>query len=143
MPDATQPQHGEKRANLQGTRFATKGVFRFSVVYFLCALVLNMVVSPFVDQFPGGFLVATVLMTLVFLSALLAIGGRLRTMVGGVLVAPALFGEWVSYLQPDLPFSGIIRGRGVLFIGYVVVGVFSFILGAPPVDFVVFLAWFA
>src|SRR5258708_2849906 len=74
MPDATQPQHGEKRANLQGTRFATKGVFRFSVFYFLCALVLNMVVSPFVDQFPGGFLVATVLMTLVFLSALLAIG---------------------------------------------------------------------
>src|SRR5260221_5047380 len=123
MPDATQPQHGEKRANLQGTRFATKGVFRFSVVYFLCALVLNMVVSPFVDQFPGGFLVATVLMTLVFLSALLAIGGRLRKMVGGVLVAPALFREWVSYLQANLPVSVVIRGSGRLFIRYLVLQV--------------------
>src|SRR5260370_25036116 len=128
MPDATQPQHGEKRANLQGTRFATKGVFRFSVVYFLCALVLNMVVSPFVDQFPGGFLVATVLMTLVFLSALLAIGGRLRKMVGVVLVAPALFGEWLSFCQPDLPFSVRIPGSGVLFFGFCVLVVCCFIL---------------
>src|SRR5258708_15464922 len=101
MPDATQPQHGEKRANLQGTRFATKGVFRFSVVYFLCALVLNMVVSPFVDQFPGGFLVATVLMTLVFLSALLAIGGLLRTMVWGLCGVPPLFRALLNYLSPD------------------------------------------
>src|SRR5258708_33798583 len=117
MPDATQPQHGEKRANLQGTRFATKGVFRFSVVYFLCALVLNMVVSPFVDQFPGGFLVATVLMTLVFLSALLAIGGRLRKMVGGGLVAPALFGGGFRFWRPRLPFSVVILGSGGRFIG--------------------------
>src|SRR5258708_8811198 len=105
MPDATQPQHGEKRANLQGTRFATKGVFRFSVVYFLCALVLNMVVSPFVDQFPGGFLVATVLMTLVFLSALLAIGGLLRTMVGGGFGGPSLFVDCLNYFDPYPPAS--------------------------------------
>src|SRR5260370_14964152 len=126
MPDATQPQHGETRANLQGTRFATKGVFRFSVVYFLCALVLNMVVSPFVDQFPGGFLVATVLMTLVFLSALLAIGGPPRTIVGVVLVAPALLREWLSYLQPDPPLPAVIRGSRVLFIGYLVLRVTLF-----------------
>src|SRR5258708_38338504 len=105
MPDATQPQHGEKRANLQGTRFATKGVFRFSVVYFLCALGLNMVVSPFVDQFPGGFLVATVLMTLVFLSALLAIGGRLRKMVGGGCCAPAVCWCVVRYWVAPPPLS--------------------------------------
>src|SRR5258708_26132388 len=103
MPDDTQPQHGEKRANLQGTRFATKGVFRFSVVYFLCALVLNMVVSPFVDQFPGGFLVATVLMTLVFLSALLAIGGGLSKNVGDVVVGPPLFRVLLTCFQPDHP----------------------------------------
>src|SRR5260221_10293963 len=117
MPGATQPQHGETRANLRGTNFAAKGVFRFSVVYFLCALVLNILVSPFVDQFPGGFLVATVLITLVFLSALLAIGGRLRTVVGILLVAPALLGEWVSYLQPNLLFLGIVSAMGGVFIG--------------------------
>src|SRR5260370_40980637 len=132
MPDATQPQHGETRANLQGTRFATKGVFRFSVVYFLCALVLNMVVSPFVDQFPGGFLVATVLMTLVFLSALLAIGGCLGTKVGGVFVAPAPFGGWVSYLDAEPPFSGFKQGRGGRFIVYLRVCVFFVYVAATP-----------
>src|SRR5260221_5207336 len=100
MPGATQPQHGETRANLRGTNFAAKGVFRFSVVYFLCALVLNILVSPFVDQFPGGFLVATVLITLVFLSALLAIGGRLCASVGVLFVVPAFTGGWVRYLEP-------------------------------------------
>ena len=143
MPGTTQPQHGETRANLRGTNFAAKGVFRFSVVYFLCALVLNMLVSPFVDQFPGGFLVATVLMTLVFLSALLAIGGRLRTIVGVVLVAPALVGEWLSYWQPDLPSSVMIRGSGVLFIGYVVLEFLRFVLRAPRVDFGVLCAGIA
>ena len=140
MPGTTQPQHGETRANLRGTNPAAKGVFRFSVVYFLCALVLNILVSPFVDQFPGGFLVATVLITLVFLSALLAIGGRLRTMVGIVLVAPALLGEWLSYWQPDLLFSVMIRASGVLFIGYVVLEFLRFIVRAPRVDFGVLCA---
>src|SRR5258707_14726713 len=134
MPGTTQPQHGETRANLRGTNPAAKGVFRFSVVSFLCALVLNMLLSPFVDQFPGGFLLATVLMTLVFLSALLAIGGRVRTMVGLMLVAPALLGEWLSYWQPDL-LSVVIRGSGVLFIGYVVLEFLRFIVRAPRVDF--------
>jgi hypothetical protein len=143
MPHTTQLQHGETRANLRGTNFAAKGVFRFSVVYFLCALILNLLVSPFVDQFPGGFLVATVLMTLVFLSALLAIGGRLRTIVGVVLVAPALLGEWLSYWQPDMLLSVMIRGSGLLFIGYVVLEFLRFIVRAPRVDFEVLCAGIA
>jgi len=66
-------------------------------------------------------------------SALLAIGGRVRTMVGIMLVAPALLGEWLSYWQPDL-LSVVIRGSGVLFIGYVVLEFLRFIVRAPRVD---------
>jgi voltage-gated potassium channel len=108
-------------------------IFRFSAIYLLCALILNMLVSPFVDQFPGGLLVATVLMTLVLLSALLAIGGHLRTIAGVALVAPALLGEWLSYWQADL-LSVMIRGSSVLFIGYVMLEFLRFILRAPRVD---------
>jgi hypothetical protein len=110
--------HRETRTSLRGTDFSAKGVFRFSVAYFLGALILNILVSPFVDQFRGGFLVETALMTLVFLSALLTIGGRLRTLVGTVLVAPALVGEWLSYWRPELPLSVMISGGGVLFLGF-------------------------
>jgi hypothetical protein len=93
-----------------------------------------------VDQFRGGFLVQTALLTLVFLSALLAIGGRLRTLVGAVLVAPALMGGWLSYWRPDLPFSVVIHGSGTLFIGFVVLEFLRFIVRAPRVDFEVLCA---
>ena len=82
-------------------------------------------------------------MTLVFLSALLAIGGRLRTLLGVVLVGPALVGEWLSYWRPELPLSVVIRGGGVLFIGFVVLEFLRFILRAPRVDFEVLCAGIA
>jgi len=143
MSRITQPKHGATHTSLRGTAFAAKGVFRFSVVYFLCALVLYMLVSPFVDQSQGGFLVQTSLMTLVFLAALLAIGGRLRTLVGVVLVAPALVGDWLSYWQPDLLFSAVISASGLLFIGFVAVEFLGFIMSARRVDFQVLCAGIA
>jgi Ion channel len=136
----TQPKYRETRKSLRGTDVSAKGVFRFSVAYFLGILILNILVSPFVDQFWGGFLVEAALMTLVFLSALLAIGGRLRTLVGALLVAPALVGVWLSYWRPDLPFSVVIHGSGVLFIGFVVLEFLRFIVRAPRVDFGVLCA---
>jgi len=96
-----------------------------------------------VDQFRGGFLVETVLITLVLLSALLAIGGRLRTLVGVVLVAPALVGEWLVYWRPDLPFFVVIRVSGLLFIGFMVLEFLRFIVRAPRVDFEVLCAGIA
>jgi len=143
MTRTTQPKRRETRTSLRGTDVSAKGVFRFSVAYFLCVLILNILVSPFVDQFWGGFLVETALLTLVFLSALLAIGGRLRTLIGAVLVAPALVGEWLNYWRPDLPFSVVAFGSGLLFIGFVVVEFLRFILRAPRVDFGVLCAGIA
>lgn len=143
MTRTTQPKRRETRTSLRGTDVSAKGVFRFSVAYFLCVLILNILVSPFVDQFSGGFLVETALLTLVFLSALLAIGGRLRTLIGAVLVAPALVGEWLSYWQPDLPLSVVILGSGLVFVGFVVLEFLRFILHAPRVDFGVLCAGIA
>jgi hypothetical protein len=115
-------------------------VFRFSVPYFLCTLILNILISPFADQFWGGFFLEAALLTLVFLSALLAIGGRLRTLIGAVLVGPALAGVWLSYWRPDLPLSVLIYGGGLLFIGFIVLEFLRFIMRAPRVDFGVLCA---
>ena len=143
MTRTTQRKRRETRTSLRGTDVSAKGLFRFSVAYFLCMLILNILVSPFVDQFWGGFPVETALLTLVFLSALLAIGGRLRTLIGAVLVVPALVGEWLSYWRPDLQFTVVAFGSGLLFIGFVVVEFLRFILRAPRVDFGVLCAGIA
>lgn len=128
------PKRRETRTILRGTESSAKGLFRFSVPYFLCMLILNMVVSPFVDQLRGGFFIETTVTTLVFLSALLAIGGRLRTLIAAVLVTPALVGEWLSYWRPDMSLSVLIHGAGLLFIGFVVLEFLRFIVRAPRVD---------
>ena len=82
-------------------------------------------------------------MTLVFLSALLAVGGRLRTLVGGLLVAPALAGEWLNYWRPDLPVSAVAHGSSVLFLAFIVAEFLRFIVRAPRVDFAVLCAGIA
>jgi hypothetical protein len=136
----TEAKHGDTRLRLRGTEVSAKGVFRFSVPYFLCILILNILISPFADQFLCGFFVEAALLTLVFLSALLAIGGRRRTLVGAILVGPAIVGVWLSYRRPDLPLSVLIYGGGLLFIGFVVLEFLRFILRAPRVDFGVLCA---
>jgi hypothetical protein len=58
-------------------------------------------ISPFVDPLRSADLIETMLMTLVLLVAVLSIAGRWRELVGVVLAAPAVIGEWVNYWWPD------------------------------------------
>jgi hypothetical protein len=66
-----------------------KPVFRFSVSQFLATLILNILMAPFGDRLRAGFLIETMLITLVLLSALLSIAGGGKALVGIVLAAPA------------------------------------------------------
>ena len=82
-----------------------------------------------------GILIESVLMTLVLFSAVLAIGGRRRTLIwSSVLVTPALAGKWANYFRPDLVPAEIFLGAGVLFTGYVVLKLFGYIFRAPRVN---------
>jgi voltage-gated potassium channel len=116
------------------TQSRPKAVFRFSVGYFLAALVLNIFISPFVDRLRSGALIETMLITLVLLCAVLSIAGRRRALVGVVLVAPAAIGEWLNYWRPELVIYVVTRGAGLLFIGFVVVQLLRFIVSAARVD---------
>jgi len=60
------------------------------------------------------------LMTLVLLCALLSIAGGREALVGVVLVAPAVIGEWANYWPPELLIYLAARGAGLVFIGFVV-----------------------
>jgi hypothetical protein len=121
MPQTMQPKRSETKASTQRTQSRPKPVFRFSVSYFLGALVLNIFISPIVDRLRSGPLIETMLITSLLLCAVLSIAGGRRALVGVVLVAPAAIGEWMNYWRPELLIYVVTRGVGLLFIGFVVV----------------------
>ena len=113
----------------------SSGVFRFSVAYFLVALVLLYVTLPFVQSVRNGILIEAVLMTLVLLSAVLAVSGRRRALIGAMVFAvPALVEKWVNYWWPDLLPPQVSLWTGLAFIGFIVLRLLSFILRAPRVN---------
>jgi voltage-gated potassium channel len=129
-----EPKHSATKTSPQRIQSRPRPVFRFSVSFFLGALVLNIFVSPIVDRLRSGSLIETMLITLLLLCALLSIAGGRRALVGIVLVAPAAIGEWLNYWRPELLTYVVTRGVGLLFIGFVVVQLLRFIVYAARVD---------
>ena len=111
------------------------GASRYSAGTFLCVLLVMFFVSPFLEALPDGDLIETVLMTVVLGSAVLAVGGRHRSLAMAiVLVLPALAAKWMNHLRPDLISEAITAAAGMAFIAFVVVNLFLFILRASRVD---------
>ena len=109
--------------------------FRFSVRYFLGALILNILISPFVDPLKSGDLIETMLTTIVLLVAVLSIAGRWRALMGIGLATPAVIGQWLNYWWPDVVLIYVLTYlAGLLFIGFVVIELLRFIVSAPRVN---------
>lgn len=109
--------------------------YRFSVGYFLAALVMTLIIFPFMEQLPGGILIEALLLTLVMLSAVMAVSGRRRTLTWAMALAmPALVGKWVNYWRPDLMPPEVFLSAGLLFVAFIFVHLFRFILHAPRVN---------
>ena len=111
------------------------GVFRFSAIELLVALGLLFVTSPFIEDLPRGDLIEAVLLTLVMVFAVLAVGGRRRTLIIAlVLFTPALAGKWINHVRPDLLPPPVFLVPTVIFFGFVVGHLLRFIVRAPRVD---------
>src|SRR5262245_48557767 len=112
-----------------------EGVRRLSVVHFLVALVLSLVMMPFVEELENGDLLEAALLTVVLLSAVLAVGGRKRTLaVAVVLVSPALVGTWMDHVQPGVAPPDFTLIAALVFVAFVVGHLFAFILRAAVVN---------
>lgn len=117
------------------TRKLNEGVFRYSVAHFLVALVLLLTTVPLVDEFVGGEIVESVLITLVLLSAVVAVGGRRRSLVVGILlVAPAVISKWIDHVWPGQVPREITQAMAIVFLSWVTFRLLHFILTAPQVD---------
>ncbi len=84
---------------------------------------------------PGGDLVEAVLLTAVMVSAVLALGGRRRSLaVALLLLPPALGGKWLNHFCPGRVSSLVYLIATMLFFGFVVAYLVRFVLCAPRVD---------
>src|SRR2546423_13866777 len=79
------------------------GLRRFSTVELLIALALLFFSFPFVEEIEGGDIIVSLLLSLVLISAVLAVASRRRTLVIAVLlVIPAIVGRWINHFQAHL-----------------------------------------
>jgi uncharacterized membrane protein len=100
---------------------------RFSTIHLLASILLLFVSTAFIEDVPDGRVIEGVLLTIVLLSALVAVSGRRTLWIGMVLAALALGGQWVSiagakgllswiYFFPALAFLGLVIGRLLHFV---------------------------
>jgi hypothetical protein len=125
-----------EHARKSGASLAHSGVFRLSVAHFLVALVIVFVSLPFVEELPAGRVIQDAMLTIVLTSAVLAVGGRHRTVLAWavILVAPALAGRWIDRLLPELLHPAVTATASLVFVAFVITQLLTFIFRAVRVD---------
>jgi len=108
---------------------------RFSTVELLIALVLLFVFFPFVEEVKGGDVIVSILLSLVLLSAVLAVADRKGVFfIALVLAIPAIVGRWINHFRPDLVPPPVFLVAGLALIAFVVANLLRFVLRAPSVN---------
>jgi len=108
---------------------------RFSTVELLVALALLLFFFPFVEEVKGGDLIVSILLSLVLLSAVLAVADRKRVFFIALLLAiPAIGGRWINHFRPDLVQPPVFLTAGLILIAFVVANLLRFVLRAPSVN---------
>src|SRR5438874_8169895 len=111
------------------------GLRRFSMVQLLIALALLIFFAPFVEEIKDGDIIVSLLLSLVLLSAILAVASRGRTLTVALLLAiPAVAGRWLNHFQPHLLPPAIFLVAGIGLVAFVVVNLLRFVLRAPSVN---------
>jgi hypothetical protein len=112
-----------------------KGRLHYSPVGLLVAMVLILIITPFGSELPDGDLVEACCLSIIMISAVLAVGAERRSLWVAILLAiPAFGGKWINHFRPDLAPAPVFLGAAVIFVLYVGWHMLRFILRAPRVD---------
>ena len=107
---------------------------RFSTVQLLIALAVFLICAPFVEEFEGGRLVLSLLLSLVLLAAVFAVADRKRTLaIALVLAVPAIAGRWINHFRPDLIHPSVFLVCALMLLAFVIAHMLRFVLRAPVV----------
>jgi voltage-gated potassium channel len=114
---------------------AMRGVFRSSGRQLLAMLVALFVSFPFLDALSWGDNAINLLFSLVMLSALLAVGGGRRVLIGGLLLLiPALSLRWLSLVIPLHDDHPLALASCCLFVAFVILQLLRYVLRSCRVD---------
>ena len=107
---------------------------RFSTVQLLIALGVFLIGAPFVEEFEGGRLVLSLLLSLVLLAAVFVVADRKRTLaIALVLAVPAIAGRWINHFRPDLIHPSVFLVCALMLLAFVIAHMLRFVLRAPVV----------
>jgi voltage-gated potassium channel len=111
------------------------GMWRFSTMKLLVALVLLILMTPLFEEFAIGDLIEALMITVVLVAAIIAIGGTRSVFMAAVLLlGPALIEKWLSYLYPQSFHSCVFFGFGIAFMGLVVFKLLGYVLRSAQID---------
>jgi ion channel len=114
---------------------------RVTTVELLIALALLFFFFPFVEEVKDGDVIVSILLSLVLLSAVLAVADRKGVFVIALALAiPAIAGRWINHFRPDLVPPQVFLTAGLVLIAFVVANLLRFVLRAPSVNMEVLCA---
>jgi len=101
----------------------------------LIALIVLFVSFPFVETLRAGAMIKSILLTLVLVSALLAIAGRGRILtIAAIMAAPALAARWINQYRPDLMPPEVFLIFAIVFVAFVIGNLLRFVLQARSIS---------
>jgi len=114
---------------------ARTGLFRHSIAWFLAAIAGLFIVTPWTEMLPNGHWIASIIVTVSLVAAVLAVGGAwIHNLTAGILVTPVVIGWWLQHHRSD-GFPVLLFGTTLLtFISYVIARFILFILTSPKVN---------
>src|SRR4030095_249253 len=123
------------KVSLRSRAAAGEGVVKYAPAYLLAAILLFIVVSPFVDRFRAATVFDEIVATLMLSCAIVAVGGRRRPRIVAIVIAiPAIGGQWLHQLSPRVFPWEIVLSASLLFVAFIIYCLFRFIFAAPRVD---------
>lgn len=109
--------------------------WRFSTRELLIALLVLIVVSPFVSGLAYGNEIEGIFITVVLLAAVVALRGPRRTFrLACVLVGPAIWAKWMNHLSPEFCPRWVFFVAMICFFAFVIGNLLGHVLTAPQVN---------
>lgn len=107
---------------------------RFTAIELLLAITAMFVLFPFVERLRSAALIESILLTVVLISAVLAVAGEKRVLIVALILAlPTLLARWIHDFRPDLLSPEIFLVGGIALVVLVIASLLRFVMTASSV----------